>query len=255
MKRVVKGLLIAAGMMLIVGILLFIAGVVSMGGISAVYDAYLNRRINHNYQIENDKDGFEHLEREQRFAMEDVKSLDLELAYAEVELVVNPSNNEFTVKTNGDYNMYMKDHVLHVESKNKHMHHMFYDHDSYQIILEIPEGFIFDKAEIEVGASKADISTIKAKELDLKVGAGQVTIGNLMADLVDIEVGAGEIIVQNVEGDLKDYNFDIKCGAGNVDIGSESYSGLAREMHIDNHGKKNFEIECGMGNININAEN
>ena len=53
-------------------------------------------------------------------------------------------------------------------------------------------------------------------------------------------------------GAQEDYNYDLECGVGNLDVGSDSYSGLGRENHISNTGAdRKLELECGMGNVSV----
>ena len=51
----------------------------------------------------------------------------------------------------------------------------------------------------------------------------------------------------------EDYNYDLECGVGNLDVGSDSYSGLGREKSISNTGAdRKVDLECGMGNVSVN---
>ena len=44
----------------------------------------------------------------------------------------------------------------------------------------------------------------------------------------------------------------MECGVGNLDVGSDSYSGLGREKSISNKGAdRKLNLECGMGNISV----
>ena len=39
---------------------------------------------------------------------------------------------------------------------------------------------------------------------------------------------------------------------GNLDVGSDSYSGLGREKSISNTGAdRKLDLECGMGNVSV----
>ncbi len=81
------------------------------------------------------------------------------------------------------------------------------------VTLTIPKGYVFD-------------------EIDMKLGAGRIT-----AELV---------------GDESDYNYDVECGIGEIEIGGNSYGGLGRDTHIENPGaERELDIECGVGQIII----
>lgn len=62
------------------------------------------------------------------------------------------------------------------------------------VILNIPEGFVFDDATIETGAGKVEIDTLSADILKLSLGAGEAEIKKLTANSrADIDGGAGKL--------------------------------------------------------------
>ena len=55
-----------------------------------------------------------------------------------------------------------------------------------------------------------------------------------------------------VTGKEKDYNYDLSCGMGEIDLENSEYSGLGIEKTISNEGaKKDMVLECGMGEIDV----
>lgn len=300
MKKLTKGLIIAAVLMILIGIGLFIGGIMAAGGVAATRTALSG------YEFVIDEDGLDvdfeignqpsvnpeitigsevqYADMEQTtFPMEDVKSLNLEIEEAEVEFGGITTDQKFSVRTDGNYEMYIKNSVLHIKSKG--------NRDAHKMLIEIPGEFVFENVEISVGASVLDIHNLETRVFELEVGAGRAEIGQLVADKAEFEVGAGEIIVTygnvyeceanvdmgnleytgmilrhgdvecnmgnaefTLERDVEDYNFEIECGAGNVDIGDESFSGLGSEKYINHQVQEQFDIECNMGNVSINAE-
>ena len=83
------------------------------------------------------------------------------------------------------------------------------------------------------------------------VGAGsfefyQFDVLNMYADC-----GAGEIDMV-VTGKEKDYNYDLSCGMGEIDLENSEYSGIGIEKNISNEGaKKDMVLECGMGENDV----
>lgn len=306
MKKLIKGLIITSVVLIVIGIGLFIGGIAAAGGVVAARDAIIGKGINHIYEFEVDEDGFDfdfeignqsnvnsditmgsenqYADMKQTtFPMEDVKSLNLEIEEAEVEIGGITTDQNFSIRTDGNYEMYIKNSVLHIKSKG--------NRDVHKMLIEIPGEFVFENVEISVGASVLNIHNLETREFDLEVGAGRAEIGQLVADKAEFEVGAGEIIVTygnvyeceanvgmgnleytgmilrhgdvecnmgnaefTLERDVEDYNFEIECGAGNVDIGDESFSGLGSEKYINHQVQEQFDIECNMGNVSINAE-
>lgn len=93
------------------------------------------------------------------------------------------------------------------------------------------------------------------KKIELEVGAGQANVSGLSVETFDIEVGAGQINVE-LGGVENEYNYDVKCGVGNVLIGTTSYSGLGTTQDVKNNGAtKDIKVDCGVGEVKIQFEN
>ena len=85
------------------------------------------------------------------------------------------------------------------------------------LMLNIPDGFVFDDATIETGAGKVEIDALSADILRLPLGAGEADIKNLTANSrADIEGGAGEL---NINGGLL-RNHALNTGAGELPLKS-----------------------------------
>lgn len=213
-----------------------------------------------------------------------VDSLHLESHRSEVQICQVDGSKEFSVKTDGQYQIYVENGVLHIkadENQNKH-----------ELFIGIPKDFKLTEAELDIAASNVTIDDLEAKEFDLELGAGQVEIKNLTADQAEFEVGAGEVVLSGgkigkldtkvgmgnisyrgtieqyadvechmgntdiiLEAELDDYNYELQCGAGNIDIGKESYSGLSQKKMIDHQKNATIKVECNMGNVSIDSAN
>ena len=58
-----------------------------------------------------------------------------------------------------------------------------------------------------------------------------------------------------MDRDLKDYDYEISCAAGAIDIGDSSFSGLGHEKKISNPGSSGkMTFDCGVGNITVDFE-
>lgn len=94
------------------------------------------------------------------------------------------------------------------------------------LVLEIPEDFVFDKAEITTGAGKLTVETLSAGEVMLKLGAGEAVVNNLTALFKSyIDGGAGKITVNS--GSLA--NLDLDMGVGELCLTSR----LSGECELD----------------------
>lgn len=146
---------------------------------------------------------------------------------------------------------------------------------------------------IEIGAGKCDFEEVQASSVELTVGAGEMKVDRLYAREADIEAGAGELEVADMEvsgymdleigmgnaqlngkitggmdadcgmgnltmsldGSETEHNYEIECAMGSVNIGNNSYSGLASEKYINNNSDSVFAIDCAMGSIDIDFRN
>lgn len=162
--------------------------------------------------------------------------------------------------------------------------------DGQEIVVYLPEGMRFENIEIAVGGGELEAYSLNAEKITLKVGAGDADIESMNAGDLDINAGAGNITVErgNITGstrinvglgeadfygtagddvDLKcgmgelsfsaegmnfgEYNYEMRCGAGNICLNGNDYSGVGLTKYIDNGSEKTINIDCGMGEIDI----
>ncbi|MBE5938203.1 MAG: DUF4097 domain-containing protein [Lachnospiraceae bacterium] len=84
--------------------------------------------------------------------------------------------------------------------------------------LTIPEGYVFDDAEISAGAGSVKIDSLFAKDLELSVGAGKADIGSLNAqDKAQIEGGTGKLSI--LGGTIN--NLTMEIGVGKLELTSK----------------------------------
>ena len=141
-----------------------------------------------------------------------------------------------------------------------------------QIKVIVPSGKDFDTVSLGVDMGTIDLECdLKVQELSVEVGAGEFSgYGNITAAYCDLQVGAGTIDIDQIDvqklnadcgageidmvvtGKEKDYNYDLSCGMGEIDLENSEYSGLGIEKNISNEGaKKDMVLECGMGEIDV----
>lgn len=192
--------------------------------------------------------------------------IDIELKYDELELeegesfsvkVYNDAGNDVTVKESAD--------VLKIRSTKKASKArkvcVSYPKDVKlkKLDIEMRAGTVYincdiqtEELDVEVGAGEFESNgSVTAKKADLQIGTGSMTFTDLSAKETDGECGLGELNL-TMTGVQEDYNYDLECGVGNLDVGSDSYSGLGREKSISNAGAdRKLDLECGMGNVSV----
>lgn len=141
-----------------------------------------------------------------------------------------------------------------------------------QIKVSVPSVKEFDTVSLGVDMGTIDLECdLKVQELSVEVGAGEFSgYGNITAAYCDLQVGAGTIDIDQIDvqklnadcgageidmvvtGKEKDYNYELSCGMGEIDLENSEYSGLGIEKTISNEGaQKDMVLECGMGEIDV----
>lgn len=136
-------------------------------------------------------------------------------------------------------------------------------------VLEV-ENLQADKMVLNVGAGKINFECLQVNDLEVSVGAGEIEINKSNIENCDIDVGMGHIYYEGsitgdvfaecamgaiefqLDGDVDDYNYEIECSMGNIQLGNNSFSGLAVEKSIRNGADSTYTLECAMGNIQVN---
>ena len=193
--------------------------------------------------------------------------LDIELKYDELILeegdsfcvrVYDDSGKNVTVKESSDT---LKVRSTKKLSKTRKVHISYPEDVKLQELeIEMGAGTVYlnrdietEKLSVEMGAGEFESKNpVTAREADLEIGTGSMTFADLSARKTDGECGLGELDL-TLTGTQEDYNYDLECGVGNLDVGSDSYSGLGREKSISNTGAdRKVDLECGMGNVSVN---
>lgn len=104
----------------------------------------------------------------------------------------------------------------------------------------------------EVGAGDfTGTGSITANQCSLEVGAGTIDIEGLDATQISADCGAGELDME-LAGKEADYNYELSCGLGEIDIQDSEYGGLGIDKTISNDGAaRNLSLNCGMGQIDV----
>lgn len=280
MKKGTKGLLIAVGVFAAAGIGLCVAGV-SMGAANTgkeVIDQVNQAFRNESYP------GWFHLRKvywssreEEDWEDTDAKSQDLafagnlEISLKYDELILQEYDGDtIKVETWGD----SKDDIRTEEGSGKIV---IQDTRSgtvkkrKKVRVSVPSGKKFDSVTLGVDAGSIEMTgTMNADEFTVEVGAGEFSGEGITAQKCDLQVGAGTIdlnyidakelnadcgtgeIDMSVTGKEQDYNYELSCGMGAIDLNESEYSGLGVEKDISNEGAaRNMVLSCGMGEIDV----
>ena len=262
MKKGTKGMLIAAGAFAVAGIGLCIGGIsvaaVETGG--NVFDQAGQLLQDNDYPLA----GLIHLGHAQYHSsdidwdaldgntvdMDFASDLEISLKYDELLIqeydgdkirvnVANDTKNDVVVKETSGKITITDTRSGNVKKKK-------------QIKVSIPSVKEFDTVSLGVDAVEfCGYGNITAAKCDLQVGAGTIDIDQIDVQKLNADCGAGEIDMV-VTGKEKDYNYDLSCGMGEINLEDSEYSGIGIEKNISNEGaRKDMVLECGMGEIDV----
>lgn len=123
-----------------------------------------------------------------------------------------------------------------------------------EIYIYLPE-IQMDKVNIDIGGGYLSIEDLETEKLEVSAGSGVVEVyGNVLAEKSAWEVGVGTMEIC-MAGREEDYDYEISCGIGTVNMPLDSYSGLGTAKKIKNENAEyEMGIECGVGTIDFSFE-
>lgn len=217
----------------------------------------------------------------------DIRNLDIDIGGCWLQTADSPDGNLYLEAEDAyKFQGYVDGDTLYVKSTSK----LPSDAWDCRITLYLPRDYRFHEVEVELGAGQMDFGTLYADSASLEVGAGQITVydraevsnlevsvgvgsidlGTLEADELEVEVGMGAFVVteadirrgadvncsmgsvdMTVRGRESDFNYELECAMGAINLGEWEYAGLGQEKKIDNGASREVKLECSMGYIDM----
>lgn len=124
---------------------------------------------------------------------------------------------------------------------------------SDQVYLKIPKDFVFDEADVTIGAGTLEGGALRAGDLSMEVGAGTCSLDEISGNEVSLDVGAGNINTKKLDA----AQLKLNVGAGEFKLKGVS---VTRELNlelgmgnaeIDGTVTGNMNVDCGMGNVTM----
>lgn len=219
----------------------------------------------------------------------DVKNLDIEIKGGSFYLLQSDmgDDNFRIIEENGriKYSCYQEGDTIYFEEERGHRPG---DYNNRRVYLSVPKNLELEQVTLALGGGIAFLERVEAKDVDISAGAGELMIKALKAEEANLQIGAGQIVSGNsyvknmslevgvgdimyagritnnldavcgmgviqmlLDGSNLDYNYELSTGAGGIQVGGVSCSGVGKERRIDNGASGNFNMECGMGSILI----
>lgn len=212
-QKVIKYIAIALGVFIIVnicgGILFGLSIVATIFGLDEDENVLENERI---AQVED---------------INQIKNLDIEIKFAKLSI---KHGNIFKVESN-DKNIYCQKSgdSIQIRDKSNNLRNK-----SKEVIIYIPDDFVFEDVNITTGAGKLDIEFLLTKNLSFDVGAGSAIIKELtVLEKSKINGGAGNFEIRS--GTVN--NLKLNVGAGKTEVEAEILG--------------NSKIEAGVGKLDL----
>lgn len=214
-----------AGILIIIGLIIFAAGFIWAK----------NTDMEKYYDVRNI---------DETYAGADIKSVELELAVGELEVILSGDNdihikgenvpeyiyfeadkNEFRVKS--------RDKIKLTDLGNPFESGFSIGSPDFTLTVELPDK-LYKDLSLDMGAGNASISRISCEEAEFDLGVGDLNVKSFTAQKeISVECGTGN--VSFTECSLSNADFD--CGVGNVEFSGS----LTGETSID----------CGVGDVDF----
>ncbi|GFH97393.1 hypothetical protein IMSAGC003_03963 [Lachnospiraceae bacterium] len=216
-----------------------------------------------------------------------VGELNLEIGGSMIEIKDSPDGNIYIEgESVGKMQAYVEGDVLYIKSVRPA--NLADEIKNSSIILYLPEECSLRHLDLSLGAGQLKLKNRVVEDMEVSVGAGQLLLTDVTLNTLEVSLGAGELRAQDVtvlsldasidmgnmdftgainesaeiscsmgnvnmdlEGNQEDFNFQLNCVAGNMEIDGERFSGAAMDRYIDNGAAKYMEINCSMGNVDI----
>ncbi|MEL3908343.1 MAG: DUF4097 family beta strand repeat-containing protein [Treponemataceae bacterium] len=218
---------------------------------------------------------------------DNVKVLHIDVNMINVE-IIRSSNSAFGFKTNYKKLKHSeKEDTLFIKNDKPKFLNINLNMRAVAFIkIYVPENFVLEKLEIDIGVGKLDLSDIKTKVLDIDSGVQSVMLRNILAsEETIINGGVGNLDINNCEfhslkldsgigaiefngklfgrnkldfgigsaqlrlkGSSNDYEMSIDKGLGSISIDGKK----VRDGEILGNGKEKIFIDGGIGSIKIN---
>lgn len=220
-----------------------------------------------------------------------IETLKLEIGGSMVEFRDSDDGNIYIEgKSVGKMQAYVEGGVLYVKSVRPA--NLMDEIKNSTITLYLPnENRALQQLEVSLGAGQLLLNHLTVQDMTASIGAGQLLLTDIALGTLEVSLGAGELRAEDVtmedltasigagnmeltggiytgakiscsmgnvrlelEGEQKDFNYELSCVAGNMEIGEDSFSGAVMDRSIDNGAAKSMKIDCSMGNVEVDFQ-
>lgn len=269
MKRRWKILWLLCLCMAAAGMILCVAGAAA-GGFSAVEHLSLS--------------GWERETAEQKAYSEklgtftEIDSMQIQLSYVNLVIETGESSGMEVYGENLDEKLRKKlevkqsEHALEIETKDQNFWKQVGKNNAATLVIRLPkeqhfkeilleieagaldvEKVLADRLEITIGAGSGSIEAFQAKNAAISVGVGEASVRGSVTEYLEMDCGLGSLMYTDT-GKYEEYNYELSCGMGALNVKDNTFAGIAGERTIENNAGKEMHVQCGLGTVDVAFE-
>lgn len=121
-------------------------------------------------------------------------------------------------------------------------------------VVLVADALFADEMKLEAKAGLIKISRGNVGELTAETEAGAVEFSGAATGDITAKCQAGAIELQ-LDGKKEDYNYDVHCKLGAIELGDEEIAVLGSKKKIDNGSGKTMDLDCEVGAIEVDFIN
>lgn len=192
--------------------------------------------------------------------VEDFDNINLDISYAEVELLQSENNNCYLQYClYGDLTEYKveQDTLVLKERKSNGIYFSLSPNDKETYVkLYLPADKEFENVEIDNASGDISFGNLLGKTITLDASSGQITIASLQADDLTINDSYGDVEVKKYSVQKGDF----ELSSGNVVLGQAKWTSLKIDdnygditIEHQNEGKIEYDLHTNYGEICIDG--
>ena len=191
-----------------------------------------------------------------------VEKLVVELGGGEFIIEAGDVDNiQITTDCKEKFQGYIKNDTLYIKGfdlEGNYLKVTDWDDNRNTAHIIIPKDFVFKETKIALGAGMIEISDLTLGDTEAEVGAGELRCTNTKSEKLSAELGAGAVYMENIKVGESDIavamgdavlsgifngNMDLECSMGNLDV---EIDGKEEDF--------NYSVEAALGSVEIAGE-
>ncbi|WP_394522435.1 hypothetical protein [Lacrimispora sp. JR3] len=121
-------------------------------------------------------------------------------------------------------------------------------------LVLVADALFADEMNLEAKAGYIRINRGNAGKLTADAEAGVVEFSGTTTGGISAKCQAGAIELQ-LDGKKEDYDYDLRCKLGTIELGDEGMAAFGSERQIDNGSGKTMDLDCEVGAIEVDFMN